>query len=78
MNNPKTEREARCYQMLRDPAFEPLIQHWMECRLEIMENLTVAPDEKLVRQLQGQAQMITKILDNIHDAHELVRKLKGR
>lgn len=78
MINPSTERQARCYQMLREPAFEPLIQHWMEERYKLMETLSVAPDEVIVRQLQGRVQVLSELIMSVEKANTLTAKLKGR
>lgn len=70
-----TEKSARCFQRLQAEDFAALVEYLRESRKSTLEDLAVAPQQDQIYRLQGEAAVLSKILENIEKSNDLVTKL---
>jgi len=71
-----TLEAAQSLRRLKAPEFEPLI-HWLEqVHLEALHAMAEVSDENTWRKLQGRAQIVQQLLENVRSSDTLVVKLK--
>lgn len=69
------EKVARCLQRLQADEFAPLVTFLKESRLGTLEDLGSAAQIEQIYRLQGEAAVLSKLLDNIEKSNDLVTKL---
>lgn len=70
------ERIARCFGLLRNPEFEPLVKYLRACREESLNAMAEISDPVQIHRLQGAVGTLKSLLEDIDQADELIKKLK--
>lgn len=69
------EKSARCFQRLQADDFAALVEYLRESRKGTLEDLAAAPQLEQIYRLQGEAAVLSKLLENIEKSNDLVTKL---
>lgn len=70
------ERVARCFALLRNPEFKPLLDYLTKRRQETLERLGEA-NESQVGRLQGRSAELKELLELVEKAEAIYAKIRG-
>lgn len=71
------ELVARCFVLLRDPQFAPLVEYMRDSRNDTLNSLAETGDARRIHMLQGAAGVFKEILEHIDQAEILIKKLRA-
>lgn len=66
----------RCFSQLREPGFEPLVEHLKGKLGKAQRTLLAATDLQTVFRAQGEASALADLLDSVERSSEILRRTR--
>lgn len=71
------EQQLRRLAHLKASEFKPLMDYLKDLRNEALEGLVSSPNERITARLQGKAELLKVLIENVENSDELIKKLQA-